>query len=129
DAARAARIHDFVMGLPDGYGTVVGERGLRLSGGQKQRLSIARAILRDCPILILDEATSAVDVETESHIQEAIDRLAGGRTIVVVAHRLSTVRRADRIVVLDGGYIAQQGSHDELIKRDGPYRTLCESQV
>ena len=129
-AARAAHIHDFIIGLPGGYGTVVGERGLRLSGGQKQRLSIARAILRDCPILILDEATSAVDAETEAHIQMAIDGLAGGggRTIIVVAHRLSTVRRADRIIVLEDGLVIQQGSHDELIKQDGLYKTLCENQ-
>lgn len=128
-AAKIARAHDFIMDLPEGYDTVIGERGVKLSGGQKQRLSIARAVLRDTPILILDEATASVDVQTEIHIQQAIQELAGSRTIIVIAHRLSTVKQSDQILVLKEGEIVESGIHDELIKENGLYRQLCEVQL
>ncbi|MET7617219.1 ABC transporter ATP-binding protein [Streptomyces sp. NPDC005408] len=123
-AARAAQIHDHIASLPDGYDTLVGERGYRFSGGEKQRLAIARTILRDPPVLILDEATSALDTRTEHAVQQAIDALSAGRTTITIAHRLSTVRDADQIVVLDKGRIAERGSHDELLDRDGRYAEL-----
>ncbi|MFI5875664.1 ABC transporter ATP-binding protein [Streptomyces sp. NPDC051445] len=123
-AARAAQIHDHIAALPDGYDTVVGERGHRFSGGEKQRLAIARTILRDPPVLILDEATSALDTRTEQAVQEAIDALSANRTTLTIAHRLSTVRDADQIMVLDSGRVAERGRHEELLQRDGSYAAL-----
>ncbi len=128
DAARAARAHEFISGLADGYGTMIGERGVRFSGGERQRIAIARAILKNAPILILDEATSALDSESESLVQAALQNLMSGRTVFVIAHRLSTVRRADRIVVLDNGTISDIGAHEELMQRLGTYRRLYELQ-
>jgi ATP-binding cassette subfamily B protein len=123
-AARAAQIHDHIASLPDGYDTVVGERGHRFSGGEKQRLAIARTILRDPPVLILDEATSALDTRTEHAVQQAIDALSADRTTVTIAHRLSTVRDADQIVVLEAGHVAERGAHEDLLARDGRYAAL-----
>ncbi|OKK03360.1 multidrug ABC transporter ATP-binding protein [Streptomyces sp. CB03234] len=128
-AARAAQIHDHIASLPDGYDTLVGERGYRFSGGEKQRLAIARTILRDPPVLILDEATSALDTRTEQAVQQAIDALSAGRTTITIAHRLSTVRDADEIVVLDGGRIAERGTHDELLERGGRYAALVRGDA
>jgi ATP-binding cassette subfamily B protein len=123
-AARAARIHDTIASLDDGYDTVVGERGYRFSGGEKQRMAIARTILRNPPILLLDEATSALDVETERAVQEALDGLAAGRTTITIAHRLSTVRDADQILVLDRGAVVERGTHEELLALGGRYAAL-----
>ncbi|WP_030865613.1 ABC transporter ATP-binding protein [Streptomyces sp. NRRL S-37] len=123
-AARAAQIHDHIAALPDGYDTVVGERGHRFSGGEKQRLAIARTILRDPPVLVLDEATSALDTRTEAAVQEAIDALSADRTTITIAHRLSTVRNADQIVVLDSGRAVERGTHEELLERGGRYAAL-----
>ncbi|HEU0185669.1 MAG TPA: ABC transporter transmembrane domain-containing protein [Blastocatellia bacterium] len=127
-AARAALADDFIGKLPKGYNTIIGERGLILSGGQRQRLAIARAILKNAPILILDEATSALDAESEMLVQQALNNLMAGRTTIVIAHRLSTVRRADRIVVLEAGRVVEMGAHQELLRRDGVYRRLYELQ-
>ena len=127
-AARAANAHEFITELPRGYDTLLGERGTRLSGGQRQRLAIARALLSDPPILILDEATSALDTESERLVQEAIDRLLKGRTVFVIAHRLSTVTHADQIVVLDRGEIVEQGTHAELLAKRGAYSRLYTLQ-
>ncbi len=127
-AAQVANAHQFIMELPQGYDTFIGERGVKLSGGQKQRLSIARAVLKNAPILILDEATSSVDTETELLIQQALERLMEGRTTIIIAHRLSTVARADNIVVMEGNGIREQGTHEELLKRRGLYYTLWNVQ-
>ncbi|MGV3742531.1 MAG: ABC transporter ATP-binding protein, partial [Burkholderiaceae bacterium] len=127
-AARAAHAHEFILRLPHGYDSLVGERGQTLSGGERQRISIARALLIDPQILILDEATSSVDTTTEKEIQKALDNLVKGRTTIAIAHRLSTLRQADRLVVLDRGQIVEIGSHDELLERKGAYYRLYQAQ-
>jgi ABC-type multidrug transport system fused ATPase/permease subunit len=128
EAARVANAHEFITQLPDGYDTLIGERGVKLSGGQKQRVSIARAVLKDAPILILDEATSSVDTETELLIQEALERLMKGRTTLIIAHRLSTIRRADLIVVLEGKRVLEMGGHEDLLNKGGLYHYLYNIQ-
>ena len=128
DAAKAAYAHDFIERLPNGYATLIGENGVKLSGGERQRLAIARAILRDSPILILDEATSALDTESERIVQLALANLMKNRTTLVIAHRLSTIQNADQIVVLNRGRIVEVGSHQELLKRDGFYKRLHAMQ-
>jgi ABC-type multidrug transport system fused ATPase/permease subunit len=128
-ASVAAHAHEFITRLPEGYDTPLGERGVNLSGGQRQRLSIARALLKDPRILILDEATSALDAESESLVQDALEQVMASRTCFVVAHRLSTIRNADRIVVLDRGEIAEVGTHDDLIARGGVYARLIRHQT
>jgi ABC-type multidrug transport system fused ATPase/permease subunit len=128
-ATRAAYAHDFIMQLPKGYDTEIGERGVKLSGGQKQRLALARAILADPRILILDEATSSVDAEAEYLIQQALDEVLKGRTAIVIAHRLSTIRNADRIIALEDGHIREVGDHRELMARDGLYSNLYQRQI
>jgi ATP-binding cassette subfamily B protein len=127
-AAMLAHAAEFIESLPDGYATLVGERGIKLSGGQRQRIAIARAILKDAPILILDEATSSLDSESEAMIQDALWTLMAGRTAIVIAHRLSTVRRMDSLVVLDRGCIVEQGMHENLLARGGIYATLWSHQ-
>lgn len=129
EAARIAEAHDFIMDLPNGYDTIVGERGQKLSGGQRQRISIARAVLKNPPVLILDEATSSVDNETEAAIQRSLERITVGRTTIVIAHRLSTIRNADRIFVLENGALVEQGQHDDLVRQDGIYATLWRVQM
>ena len=128
DAAKKACCHDFIMQLPDGYDTVIGEGGASLSGGEKQRISIARAIMKDAPIIVLDEATANVDPENEADLMKAIDALTREKTIIMIAHRLKTVRNADKILVIESGKIAQQGTHDELMREDGIYRRFVESR-
>ena len=128
DASKKACCHDFIMQLPDGYDTVIGEGGASLSGGEKQRISIARAIMKDSPIIVLDEATANVDPENEADLMKAIDALTKEKTIIMIAHRLKTVRNADQIIVIDGGHIAQQGTHNELMQTDGIYRRFVESR-
>ncbi len=129
EAARAAQIHDLIASLPEGYETPVGERGYRFSGGEKQRIAIARTVLRNPPVLILDEATSALDNETERAVQHALDELARGRTTIAIAHRLSTVSDADQILVLDGGRIAERGTHEELARAGGRYAALLQGSA
>ncbi|HID37706.1 MAG TPA: ATP-binding cassette domain-containing protein, partial [Ghiorsea sp.] len=128
EIAKIANAHEFIEKLENGYDTLVGERGVILSGGQRQRLSLARALLKNAPILVLDEATSSLDTESERLVQQAIDKLMHGRTVLVIAHRLSTIRNADKIVVLDAGKIVQTGSHDELLKQGGIYAELYKLQ-
>src|SRR5699024_9413352 len=126
-ATRAAQIHDVIAALPQGYNTVVGARGHRFSGGEQQRLALARTLLRDPRVLILDEATSALDTRTELAVQQALEELSRGRTVITIAHRLSTVRAADQIVVLDQGRIREQGSHHQLVADDGVYAALVRA--
>jgi ATP-binding cassette subfamily B protein len=128
-AAKMAEAHEFIQQLPRGYDTIVGERGQKLSGGQRQRLAIARAILKDPPIMVLDEATSAVDNETEAAIQRSLDRITQHRTTIAIAHRLSTIRNADRIYVMDQGQLVEQGSHEDLLEREGIYANLWRVQM
>jgi ATP-binding cassette subfamily B protein len=128
EAAKAAEAHEFISALDNGYAAEMGERGVRLSGGQRQRVAIARAILRDAPLLLLDEATSALDAQSEAAIQQALERLEKGRTTLVIAHRLATVQRADRIVVMDGGRIVAQGTHESLLAEGGLYAELARLQ-
>jgi ATP-binding cassette subfamily B protein len=128
NACKIANIHDMIAGLEKGYDTEVGNRGLKLSGGEKQRISLARVVLKDPRILILDEATSALDSISENAIQDAMDKVMEGRTSIVIAHRLSTILSADKILVVDGGVIAEEGSHDELLAKGGIYKELYETQ-
>jgi ATP-binding cassette subfamily B protein len=129
EAARTARIHELIVSLPEGYDTIVGERGYRFSGGEKQRMAIARTILRNPPVLVLDEATSSLDTQTEAAVQQELERLAEGRTTITIAHRLSTVRDADQIVVVDAGHIVERGTHEELLELGGVYAALVARDV
>jgi len=129
EASKAANAHDFIINLPDGYDTVIGERGQTISGGERQRISIARAVLRDPKILILDEATASVDTETEATIQAALERLIENRTTFAIAHRLSTLRKADRLIVLERSKLVEIGTHDELLEANGLYARLCRLQA
>jgi subfamily B ATP-binding cassette protein MsbA len=128
EAAKAANAHDFIQRLPQGYNTIIGEQGVKLSGGERQRISIARALLKNAPILILDEATSSLDSDSETEVQRALEEVMKGRTVFVIAHRLSTIRNTHRIVVLSEGQIAEEGSHDELMALDGEYRRVYDLQ-
>jgi len=127
-AAKAAKIHDFVTSLPEGYQAKVGERGLKLSGGEKQRVGIARTLLKNPPILVLDEATSALDTQTERDIQESLNDMGQGRSVITIAHRLSTIADSDQILVLDQGEVVERGTHDELLARGGRYAQMWERQ-
>jgi ABC-type multidrug transport system fused ATPase/permease subunit len=129
NAAKAANAHDFIMELPKGYNTIIGEDGARLSGGEKQRISIARAILKDAPILLLDEPTSALDTQSEALVQEVFNKIMKNKTEIVIAHRLSTIKECDRVLVLDQGTIMETGSHEELLLKDGVYKKLYNKQV
>jgi len=129
EVAKKAQAHEFISALPAGYDTMVGERGVKLSGGQKQRVAIARAMLKDAPILVLDEATSALDSESEVAIQKALEALMEGRTVIAIAHRLSTLRKMDRIIVLEAGQIKEDGTHDELAQNGGVYQRLWNHQA
>ena len=126
EAAKMAQAHEFIMDMPDGYDTKIGDRGLRLSGGQRQRLSIARAILADRPVLLLDEATSALDTHSERCVQAALDELMKNRTVIMIAHRLSTIKKANRIMILSEGSIVEEGTHEELMNRGGHYKYLYD---
>ncbi|MDR2404135.1 MAG: ATP-binding cassette domain-containing protein, partial [Spirochaetaceae bacterium] len=128
EAAKKARCYDFIMALPDGFNTIIGEGGATLSGGERQRISIARCILKDAPIIILDEATASVDADNESYIQQAISELCRGKTLLVIAHRLNTICHADKILVIADGTVAQQGSHDELMAQGGIYRDFVTAR-
>lgn len=128
-AAKAANCHEFIEKLPQGYQTIIGENGSTLSGGECQRLSIARALLKDAPVILLDEATASLDVDNETQIQEAISKLVRGKTVLVIAHRMRTIEAADQIIVLDQGVVAESGNHDTLMKRHGLYRKLVELQT
>ncbi|MDB4286465.1 ATP-binding cassette domain-containing protein, partial [bacterium] len=128
-AAKKANAHDFISAFPEGYDALVGPRGVKLSGGQRQRIAIARAVLADPKILLLDEATSALDSESERLVQEALDELMKGRTSIIIAHRLATVKSADRIMVLSDGKISESGTHEELISQEGTYRLLAQTQL
>jgi subfamily B ATP-binding cassette protein MsbA len=123
-AAEAAYAHGFIQNLPRGYDTIIGEQGVKLSGGERQRISIARALLKNAPVLILDEATSSLDSESEIEVQKALEFLMQGRTTLVIAHRLSTIRKADRIMVINNGIIVEEGTHEELLEKEGEYRRL-----
>jgi ATP-binding cassette subfamily B protein len=128
EAAQKAKCHDFIMSLPKGYETIIGEGGASLSGGEKQRISIARAIMKDAPVIILDEATANVDPENETELTAAIEALTREKTIIMIAHRLKTVRNADQIFVIDNGRISQKGTHEELLKQDGIYKSFVEGR-
>ena len=128
EVAKKARCYDFIMQLPNGFDTVIGEGGASLSGGEQQRISIARCMLKDAPIVILDEATASVDADNEHFIQEAISELCHGKTLIVIAHRLNTIRNADNILLIKNGSIAEQGKHDELMKQGGLYKSMVEKQ-
>ncbi len=129
EATKKAKCYDFIMALPDGFDTVIGEAGLNLSGGERQRISIARAILKDAPIILLDEATASIDADNERDIQLAINALVKDKTILVIAHKLSCVKNAAKILVIDDGKLVEEGTHETLVKKEGLYRTLCEKRV